>query len=178
MNEAVHTNEARGPTGWVAALAGRAIRPVADLGARATLEAVDVVLGSHLIQEVVDRTLASGLADQIAKRVLEGPELERIAATAVDSPNVERVVTRMIQSRLMDEVVARLLDSDDLWILVEEIAGSPAVTAAISQQGVGFADQIAGELRARSRRADSRLEHAARRIAHRGAAGNRPAPAP
>ena len=34
-----------------------------------------------------------------------------------------------------------LLENDGLWVVVEEIAQSPAVTAAIGQQGVGFANQ-------------------------------------
>jgi hypothetical protein len=49
---------------------------------------------------------------------------------------------------------------------------SPAVTAAITQQSVGFADQVAGELGERSRQADARLERIARRLLRR-----HPAPA-
>jgi hypothetical protein len=51
--------------------------------------------------------------------------------------------------------------------MIDEIAGSPAVTAAISQQGLGFADQVTDEVRTRSRKADDWLERAARRLAHR-----------
>jgi hypothetical protein len=72
-----------------------------------------------------------------------------------------------MQSRLLDETVVRLLESDDLWLLVQEIARSPAVTAAITQQSVGFADQVAGGVRARSRNADAWLEQRARRLLRR-----------
>jgi len=41
------------------------------------------------------------------------------------------------------------------------------VTAAISQQGLSFADQVGGEMRDRSRRADDWVERAARRLVHR-----------
>jgi hypothetical protein len=64
--------------------------------------------------------------------------------------------------------VRRLLESEDLWLLVEEIARSPAVTEAITQQSMGFADQVAGGVRAGSRRADIWLERAARRALRRG----------
>jgi hypothetical protein len=70
----------------------------------------------------------------------------------------------VIQSPLLDEAVERLLESEDLWLLVDEVARSPAVTEAIGSQGLGFADQVAQDVRNRSLRADDRLEHAARRL--------------
>jgi hypothetical protein len=79
-------------------------------------------------QRMIDRLLADGVADRIADRLLDGPEVERLAA-------------RVIDSRLLDTIVERLLESEELWRLVDEIACSPAVTDAIGQQGVGFADQ-------------------------------------
>jgi hypothetical protein len=52
---------------------------------------------------------------------------------------------------------------------VDEIARSPAVTEAITQQTMGFADQVADGVRAGSRRADDWVERAARRALRRGA---------
>ena len=51
-------------------------------------------------------------------------------------------MARTIQSQVMDEAVRQLLESEDLWVLVDEIARSPAVTEAITQQSLGFADQV------------------------------------
>ena len=76
-------------------------------------------------------------------------------------------IRQAIESRLADQAVARLLDSEELWLLVEEIAESPAVTDAITQQGFGFADEVAGGMRARSRNADAWLERTARRALRR-----------
>jgi len=73
-------------------------------------------------------------------------------------------------------VVARLVRTDALWLLVDEVARSPAVTEAIAQQGVGFADEVAGAVRVRSRRADALLERAARRALRRGPAAGAPTP--
>ena len=89
---------------------------------------------------------------------------------ALDSPAMERLVGRVIQSKLLDEAVARLLESEELWLLVDEIARSPAVTEAITQQSLGFADQVAGGVRARSRTMDDWLERKARRALRRGPA--------
>ncbi|HSD79603.1 MAG TPA: hypothetical protein VLB47_03040, partial [Solirubrobacteraceae bacterium] len=100
-------------------------------------------------------------------RAVDSPGMERIVTGAVGSPGMERVVASVFESRLLDEVVARLLESEDLWRLVDEIARSPSVTEAITQQGFGFADQVAGEVRDRSRHADARVERTARRLLHR-----------
>jgi hypothetical protein len=86
---------------------------------------------------------------------------------ALDSSAMERLVARAMDSRLVDETVARLLESEDLWLLVEEIAQSPAVTDAITQQSLGFADQVADNFRERSRSADAWLERAAHRALRR-----------
>jgi hypothetical protein len=60
-----------------------------------------------------------------------------VVGTVLDSPAAERLIRQTIESRLADQAVARLLDSEELWLLVEEIAQSPAVTDAITQQDSG-----------------------------------------
>jgi hypothetical protein len=85
----------------------------------------------------------------------------------VESPATERTVDQVIESRLLDQVVARLLESEELWLLVDEIAQSPAVTEAITQQSLGFADEVADEVNVRTRRADAIAERVARRVLRR-----------
>jgi hypothetical protein len=176
-----------------AALPLAVLRPAADAAERAAQGAVERVLVSAFMEQAVDRALSgplvetvsrdvvrysvieravqplaeAGLAEEIAVRILEGPELERVVARALDSAATERLVARVIESRAVDEAVARLLESDDLWLLVDQIARSPAVTEAIGQQGVSFADQVAGSVRGRSRAADDRVERVARRFLRR-----------
>lgn len=102
---------------------------------------------------------ALGAAAELAAERMHGrAELERLVGVAIDE---------FFDSGLFDRFVDRLLASDALWRLVDEIAQSPSVAAAISGQGLGFADQFGEELRTRSRRADAWLEQAARRAAHR-----------
>jgi hypothetical protein len=161
-----------------------------------TLAAVDAALGSRTAERVVDRLFASPLMERAVNRALGGPlveavgrevvhsaVIERLADTALDdealeallaSPAVERIVARTIQSRVMDEVVTRLLESEDLWILVDEIARSPAVSEAITQQSLGFADQMFEPVRVNSRNADTWLATAARRALRRGRDGGVP----
>ena len=134
---------------------------------------LDDVLASPLTREALERVLASPLCDDL---------LERVIGRAVDSPEAERLVGRLIDSPLVEAALRDLLENEAFWVIVEEIAQSPAVTAAISQQGVGFANQMAGVVRQRSGAADDRLERLARRFARRAPRpampeGGEPAPA-
>jgi hypothetical protein len=127
----------------------------------------DAVVAGPALDTVTDRVLASGVVEQAAARVLDGPELERVVTSALDSPAMERLVAQAVESKLLDQAVALLLESDELWLLVDEIARSPAVTDAIAQQGVGFADQVAGGMRTRSRNADTWIEAKVQRALRR-----------
>jgi hypothetical protein len=140
-----------------------------------TVESVlERVEAAEVPRRVVDRLLVDGIVEQTTARLLEGPELERAVERALDSAAAERLVRQVIESRLLDEAVRRLLESEELWLLVEEIARSPAVSEAITQQSMGFADQVAGGVRAGSRRADVWLERAARRALRRAPAEDAP----
>ena len=124
-----------------------------------------------VVERVVDELLAAGMADQLADRLLDGPELERIVTAALESPGVQRLVIGVVESplidRVLDTVVERLPESEEMWLLVDQIARSPAVTEAITQQSMGFADQVAGEVRIRSQRADAGMERVAQRLLRR-----------
>lgn len=136
--------------------AGRAAAGVKERGAeiasRGTLAAADALLRSELLEELADRVL--------------------------DSPAAERLVARVIQGPLFDEAVARLRESDNLWLLIDEIVRSPTVTDAIGRQGVGFAEQFAGAVRDRTANADDRLELAVRGLTRRRRRRRNPVPVP
>jgi len=130
-------------------------------------EALEVVLRSALVKRVTERVLAGPEIDRLVAAALESPVLERLVAGVLDSPGTERLVAQVLDSHLADASVARALAGEQLWVVVEEIAQSPAVTQAITQQSAGFANQVAGEVGERSRRADAWLERRARRILRR-----------
>jgi hypothetical protein len=120
-------------------------------------------VGISLERRAVDRLLDNGDVE----RVLASSRLQAVVEQVLESDGARQLIDAFFDSGLFDRLMERLLDSDALWHLVDEIAGSPAVTAAISQQGLGFADQVAEEVRGRSRSADDWLERAARRLIHR-----------
>lgn len=119
--------------------------------------------GIGLQRRAVDRLLDSGELEHL----LASPRLQAVVKQVIESDGAKMLVDAFFDSGLFDRLVDRLLDSEGLWHLVDEIAGSPAVRAAIAQQGLGFADQIGSVVRDRSRKGDDRLERAARRLMHR-----------
>ena len=60
------------------------------------------------------------------------PRMQGLIQDVVDSPALERAAAHAIESRLidivLDGVLAQLTEREELWVLVDEIAGSPAVT--------------------------------------------------
>ena len=116
---------------------------------------------------VVGRAASAALrpAVRMTEAALDSPRTRAAIANALDSRTAKQLVADFFDSGLFDEFVVRLLESKALWALVEEIADSPAVTAAIARQGFSFADQMGEEVRSRSRNADHWLERAAGRVA-------------
>jgi hypothetical protein len=156
-----------------------------DVARWATLSVLDGILASSVADEATDRVMASRWAERTVVQAVDGEQAHRALAAALESPALERAVAQVIDSRLADDAVARvvdrtlarLTDSPALWSLVEAVAASAAVRDAVTQQGTGFAEELAEDVRERSRQADEQLEHAARRLLHwRRAAGPLPGP--
>jgi len=171
----------------MAGMVGRAAAAGAEVERRAVdrvldsaeLERVlDAAIDSARIQASLERALDSDGVKRLVDRLFDSGLLDQVVDRLFDSGLLARVIDRMFDSGLIDQVFERLLASDALWHLIDEVAASPAVTAAISQQGLGFADQVGDEVRGRSRKADDWLERAARRVAHRPARAAPPEPDP
>jgi hypothetical protein len=146
-------------------------KPLADIGSRAaaaTLRPITGAVGAaagagvSMERRLVDRLLESGELEEL----LASPRLNAMVAQVLGSEGAKQLVDTFFDSGLFDRFVDRLLASEGLWWLVDEIAASPAVRAALSQQGLGFADQVGEAVRARSRKADRLLESAADRLRH------------
>jgi hypothetical protein len=139
---------------------------------------VIATLHSPALDRLVEETLADPVTQELLDRALDSPRVTALAERVLDSDGMERLVAQMLESRLLDASLERILASERLWLVVEEVAQSPAVTAAITHQGAGFADQLADEVGERSRRADLWMERLARRLVHRAANPNDPAADP
>jgi hypothetical protein len=116
----------------------------------------------RLARDVVEASAAGALAS------LDALLRSRFAAEAVE---------RVLDSPLPAQLFAGLLEREALWQLVDEVARSPAVAAALKQQSAGLGDELAGEVRERSRHADAWIERGAQRVLlrRRAPAGEAPA---
>ncbi len=146
----------------VASAAEYTLRPVA--GAAVDAASVAVQAGRSLERRAVDRMLESPELERLPVAALDSPWTQTAIRNALESDGAKQLVAAFFDSGLFDELLDRMLTSGALWRLVDEIAGSPAVTAAITQQGLGFADQVGDVTRTRSRTADEWLESRARRL--------------
>ena len=145
-------------------LAGLAAAPLKPIG-----EMVGVAAGAGISLErrVVDRVLASDELERVLTATIDSVQVQAALIGALSSDAAKRMVDAAFDSGLVDRVVERLPTSKAVWDLIDEVAASPAVTAAISQQGLGFAGQMGDEVRERSRKADDWAERSARRLIRR-----------
>lgn len=165
-----HSDNHRGNSG------PRFLRPLVRVGTRAaatTLRPLTPIVeaaadvGLDLERRAVDRLLASDELERVLTAAIKSPHVQASLEAALASDAAARLVDTVFESGLLDRFLERLLASRSLWHVIDEIAGSPAVTAAISQQGLGLADQVGEEVRDQSRKADDWVERAARRLIHR-----------
>jgi hypothetical protein len=158
----------------------RVLRPLAHIGGRAasaTLRPVTgaataaVQAGVTLERRAVGRVLDSPEFERLFSATLDRPQIQASIKRALDSDGARQLIASFFDSGLFDEFVDRLLASQGLWKIVDEVAASPSVSAAITQQSLGFADQVADDVRTQSRKADDLLERLANRLVrrHRGA---------
>ncbi|MGN6872348.1 MAG: hypothetical protein ACTHMY_28495 [Solirubrobacteraceae bacterium] len=172
-------------TGIGGRAAGTVLRPLtgvvgAAAGAGISLErrAVDRVLASDELERVINATVNSPHVQSALVQATHSEAVDRLVDSLFENGVVDRVMDRLLDSGALDRFLVRMLSSEGLWNLIDEISASPAVTAAISQQGLSFADQVGGEMRERSRRADDWVERAARRLVHRQTKVGPPQPEP
>jgi hypothetical protein len=149
------------------------VKPLGGIGGRAAASALRPVTGTMRVaaglgisaeRRLVDWVLSSDELERIPGGVLNDEHVRAALRRAVESDGAKRVVRAFFDSGLFEQFLERLGESEGLWRLVDEIAQSPSVLAALSQQSLGFAGQVGGAVRERSRKADHRVERTAGRV--------------
>src|ERR1700741_3522233 len=152
------------------------VKPVASVGGRAAGTALRPVTGmAHAAvgagmraqRRAADRGLDSGEPERLLTGLPNDPRVHTMLQRTLESTGVNQLIDEFFDIGLFDHFLVRLTASDGLWRLVDEIAQSPAVLAAVSQQGLGFADQVGRVARERSRWADDRIEGTVGRLRRR-----------
>ena len=152
------------PVGVAATLGSRAWRHPLAGPVREPATAVYEILarrGVILEAEALERLLAVAAERRI---------VERATDAALADGTLERLVERVLESHVAAEVAAQVVESEPVRQVVTSIARSPEVQDAIQAQGMGLANELAGQIRERTSRVDNTLEGAARRLTRRSAA--------
>lgn len=118
--------------------------------------------------DALARSLAEHrVLERVARPVLAAPEVEATLADALEQERTRRLVEQALDSRLASQVADHLLRSPELDRVVEQIASSPAVRAALTQQTSSLVTEVAAGLRRRAERLDDSAERTARRWSRR-----------
>lgn len=128
----------------------------------AMTSAIDAVVGSEAVQETVERVLSGPAVASALETILSPETIDMIADEVARSQMVQKITVAAMEAGEIAPIVDAFLEREELWILVQTIAESPAVIDAVRQQGFGFADQVGDEVRGRSRTADQVLARTAR----------------
>ena len=116
-------------------------------------ETLDQVFAGSLPEAAVRSAAEHQLAQRLAAEIVARPEFERAFTAALEHQLTERLLTEAIDSRLADHVV----QSPEFQRTVEQVAGSPAVRAALTRQSATLAEELVGGVRSRAEPADDRL---------------------
>ena len=134
------------------------------LRVRSRLEATSGELLAAPYVDALARSLAEHrVLERVARPVLAAPDVEAAFATALEQERTRRIIEQALDSRLASEVADHLLRSPELDRVIEQIAASPAVRAALTQQTTSLVAEVAAGLRRRAERLDDSTERTVRR---------------
>jgi uncharacterized RDD family membrane protein YckC len=108
----------------------------------------------RVVERVVEQVLASADLEAAIEAALEHAATERLVQETLASPGFERIATNAADSLLASSLTEHVVDSAEMQRLVEEIASSPAVRAALLRQTTTLGDEVAAGLRRRMERLD------------------------
>ena len=100
--------------------------------------------------------------------------MDRGVDRALDNETAARATERFLDNETTKKVWDKVLESDEAQKLVERVAEAPEVRAAITSQGIGLVEDLRRGVRSASRRIDTVLENAARRVLRRPVRERRP----
>jgi uncharacterized RDD family membrane protein YckC len=128
------------------------------------------------VQRAVAPIARAGLrgAQGVARRLGLDRVAERGVDRALESDTAARATEKLLKTDTANRVWDKVLESDEAQKLVERVAEAPEVRAAITSQGIGLVEDLRRGVRSASRRIDTLIENAARRVLRRPARQRRP----
>lgn len=152
-----------GAVGRLALFPARAAARPARAAARASRDQLEAATDEHLVPElsrIVDRALAGDLPEELAKSIAQQHVIERVVTQLANEGALDAAVDRALASERTSELIDRIVSSDEMKHAIRGVVASPEVRAALTEQGAGLADDLARNVRTRSRGADDRIEAA------------------
>jgi hypothetical protein len=143
---------------------------------RSRLEGLlDDVLRAPEVERAIDRLLASTVPDAVVRSLIENQVIERVALELAETVDVDAVVVTALEHETTQEFVAaviaspgldrllvqatdRALRGPELQRVIEHVAASDEVRAALTHQSTTLAAEMAQGLRTRAERLDEVAE--------------------
>lgn len=143
---------------------------------RSRLEGLlDDILRAPEVERAIDRLLASTVPDAVVRSLIENHVVERVALELAETVDVDAVVVTALEHETTQEFVAaviaspgldqllvqatdRALRGPELQRVIEHVAASDEVRAALTQQSTTLAAEMAQGLRTRAERLDEVAE--------------------
>jgi uncharacterized RDD family membrane protein YckC len=144
----------------IADSAGRAAFYPARVAARAWRgrieSAAEDVVSAPEIARIVDSALAGPLPEEIARSLVRHRVIERIVAELAATGELERLIEQSLGSRQTLELTDRVLASDQMQLVLQNIASSPELRRAVTRQSAGLAEDVIAGVRRSATRLDER----------------------
>jgi len=143
---------------------------------RSRLEGLlDDVLQAPEVERAIDRLLASTVPDAVVRSLIENHVVERVALELAETVDVDAVVVTALEHETTQQFVAaviaspgldqllvqatdRALRGPELQRVIDHVAASDEVRAALTQQSTTLAAEMAQGLRTRAERLDEVAE--------------------
>jgi hypothetical protein len=140
---------------------------------------VEALLAAPEVERAVDRVIAGTLPDAIVRSLVEHHVVERlaeelateievdvVAAAILEHETTQQLVAAIIASpgldRLLVQATDRALNGPELQRVIEHVAASAEVRAALTQQSTTLATEMADSLRVRAENLDDVAERTVR----------------
>ena len=124
----------------------------------ATLE----LLSAPELERAVDRVIAGTLPDAIVRSLLAHHVVERLAEEVDLDAAVAAVIASPQMDRLLVQATDRALQGPELQRVIEHVAASPEVRAALTKQSTTMAEELAQNVRTRAETLDDVAERTVR----------------
>lgn len=132
-----------------------------------------------LAEEIAERLLAGRLPDTVVRLAIEHQVAERIAAELVVAIDLEAAVTDALDAertqllvqtvlaspgfdRLLVQATDRVLNGTEMQRVIQHVAASPDVRAALAAQSTGLAEEMVAGVRTRAESLDDVAERTVR----------------